>query len=259
MSKRVIFIIAFQALWFSGLSGFSETEGERLFKSNRFREAITALEKEILAGNITRDTYNFLGLSYYQNGDYEKAFDAFERGMQDSSSNKKIICFNEGNVAYAKGDYSKAESCFSLALAVSPDFYPALLNRANTYLSEREYNKALSDYKDYLRSVPGDSQSGKIRKLISYLEDQLVFMAQEEKRQAEENARLMEENARIQAELAKKRAAEEEARKAEMAREAERRRKLLEDVANSLQQTDSMNMTAGAEDVIEYDYESELD
>ena len=69
----------------------------------------------------------------------------------------------------------------------------------------------------------------------------------------------MEENARIQAELAKKRAAEEEARKAEMAREAERRRKLLEDVANSLQQTDSMNMTAGAEDVIEYDYESELD
>ena len=77
-------------------------------------------------------------------------------------------------------------------------------------------------------------------------------MGQEEKRQAEENAR-------IQAELAKKRAAEEEARKAEMAREAERRRKLLEDVANSLQQTDSMNMTAGAEDVIEYDYESELD
>ena len=144
-------------------------------------------------------------------------------------------------------------------MAVSPDFYPALLNRANTYLSEREYNKALSDYKDYLRSVPGDSQSGKIRKLISYLEEQLVFMAQEEKRQAEENARLMEENARIQAELAKKRTAEEEARKAEMAREAERRRKLLEDVANSLQQTDSMNMTAGAEDVIEYDYESELD
>ena len=41
--------------------------------------------------------------------------------------------------------------------------------------------------------------------------------------------------------------------------EAERRRKLLEDVANSLQNTDSTNMTSGTEDLIDYDYESELD
>ena len=39
----------------------------------------------------------------------------------------------------------------------------------------------------------------------------------------------------------------------------ERRKKLLEDVANSLQGSDSTNLTSGAEDLIEYDLEGELD
>ena len=41
--------------------------------------------------------------------------------------------------------------------------------------------------------------------------------------------------------------------------EEDRRKKLLEDVANSLQGTDSTNLTSGAEDLIEYDLEGELD
>ena len=47
----------------------------------------------------------------------------------------------------------------------------------------------------------------------------------------------------------------EDMRKAEEAR----RKKLLEDVANSLQGTDSTNLTSGAEDLIDYDLEGELD
>ena len=41
--------------------------------------------------------------------------------------------------------------------------------------------------------------------------------------------------------------------------EEERRKKLLEDVANSLQGSDSTNLTSGAEDLIDYDLEGELD
>ena len=41
--------------------------------------------------------------------------------------------------------------------------------------------------------------------------------------------------------------------------EDERRKKLLEDVANSLQSSDSTNLTSGAEDLIDYDLEGELD
>ena len=58
-------------------------------------------------------------------------------------------------------------------------------------------------------------------------------------------------------------AAEEEAARAEAERiaaeEAARRRKLLEDVAASLQNTETENMSAGAEGTVEYDYETELE
>ena len=63
----------------------------------------------------------------------------------------------------------------------------------------------------------------------------------------------------MQEELARQKAEYEAAEAARKAAEEERRRKLLEEVANSLQQTDSTNMSAGAEDVIDYDYESELE
>ena len=92
----------------------------------------------------------------------------------------------------------------------------------------------------------------------------------EEARIKEEEARIAEqkaaeeEAARLEAEKqAALKAAEEEAARAEAERiaaeEAARRRKLLEDVAASLQNTETENMSAGAEGTVEYDYETELE
>ena len=179
--------------------------------------------------------------------------------MNSPLSNKKILSFNQGNVAYSAGDYKKAETSFSLALAASPTFYEALLNRANARLMSQKYPEALEDYKKYITVLPDDPQEPEIRRLIAYLEGEIQRIQEEAIRFAEEQKRLEEENARMQAELARQQA-EREAAEAELrAAEAERRRKLLEDVANSLQQTDTVNMTAGAEDVLDYDYESELE
>lgn len=238
---------------------YADTDGVRQFKANNPSGAAVLLEEEIQKGDISIDTYNFLGLSYFQLGEYAKAIDAFERGMKAPVADRKQLCYNEGAVAYASGDYARAESCFSLAFAVAPQMYQAVLNRANSRLMQKKYADALSDYKSYIASVPDDSQRDDILRLIAALEEQLVFEEQEKIRLAEEERRLAEENERMQAELAR-REAEQAALEAErQAAEAERRRKLLEDVASSLQQTDSTNMTAGAEDVLEYEYESELD
>ena len=107
--------------------------------------------------------------------------------------------------------------------------------------------------------MPDDSQRDEIFRLVAHLEEQLVFEEQEKIRLAEEERRLAEENERMQAELARREAEQAALEAKKQAAEAERRRKLLEDVAHSLQQTDSTNMTAGAEDVLDYEYESELD
>ena len=237
----------------------AESEGEKQFKANNPSGAAVLLESEIQRGEISADTYNFLGLAYFQLGEYAKSIDAFERGMKSSYADRKKLCFNEGNVAYASGDYEKAENCFSLAVAVSPQMYSAVLNRANARLMQKKYGGALHDYKLYVASVPDDPQRDSIIRLISYLEEQLVFEEQEKVRLAEEQKRIAEENERMQAEIARREAEQAAAEAARKAEEEERRRKLLEEVANSLQQTDTTNMTAGAEDVLDYEYESELD
>ena len=257
MMKKNIFV--FGIFFFLISCAFSESEGEKLFKTNNPGGAVTLLEKDISDGNVSADTYNFLGLSYFQLGQYEKAIDAFERGMNSGVSNRKLLSFNEGNVAYAAGNYSKAESCYSLALAASPDFYSALLNRANTRLMMKKYQDCLADYKRFVLEQPDDSQTPEIQRLIGYLEQEIQRQEEEAVRLAEEQKRLEEENKRLQEEMARQKAEQEALEAERRAAEEERRRKLLEDVANSLQQTDTTNMTAGAEDVLDYDYESELE
>ena len=75
---------------------FAETEGEKLFKSNNPGAAIELLEKDIENQNISSDTYNYLGLAYFQIGEYDKAVEVFEKGQKNVTSGRKLLYFNKG-------------------------------------------------------------------------------------------------------------------------------------------------------------------
>lgn len=258
------------AFLFLGTVLFAESEGEKLFKSNKPMEAALFLEDEINSGTASSAAYNYLGLSYYQTGEYEKSVDAFAKGLKVPATNKKILSFNQGNSYYAMGDYENAAKSFSLALSADPKFSRALLNRGNSYLMAQKYKETISDYERFIIMEPQDSQRPAIEQILAMLkeevkrqeeearlaEEEAARIAEEEKRMAEELARQKEEEERLEAE---RRAEEERIAEQKRAEEAERRRKLLEEVANSLQNTDSTNMKSGTEDLIDYDFESELD
>ncbi|HAH63562.1 MAG TPA: hypothetical protein DCL73_15865, partial [Treponema sp.] len=59
----------------------AETEGERLFKNNRPADAAPLLEADIASGTASSDAYNYLGLAYYQTGQFVKSVAAFEKGL----------------------------------------------------------------------------------------------------------------------------------------------------------------------------------
>jgi len=260
---------------------FSESDGEKAFKNNNPSLAVILLEEEIAAGNASALAYNFLGLSYYQLGNYEKSVESFTSGLSVSGTNKKILAYNQGNSYYAMQDYKNAAKAYSLTLTADPKYTRALLNRANAYLMDKDYNNAILDYEKFIIMEPTDEQRPQIEELLALLRKEKARIEEEERIAAAEAARLAEEEARLREELERQRLEkerlEEEARlererKAEeerlarekeeaerQAAEAERRRKLLEDVANSLQDTDSTDMSAGAGDLLDFDYESELD
>lgn len=182
---------------------YAESEGERLFNENHPDKAAPILEKEIAEGRVEANTFNILGLSYFQLGDYARAMDAFERGMKNPISNRRQIAFNEGNVAYMKGDYIKAENCFSLAIAARPDFSQAILNRANTRIMTQKFKDAELDYRRFLELEPDDEQADNIRLLLSYLADELRKKEEEEARIAQAKRQTEEENRRIEEALMK--------------------------------------------------------
>lgn len=190
-TKKSILILLITFIFFSKL--FSQSQGESLFKENKSKEAVQVLENEILNGLVTANTYNFLGLGYYQIGEYSKSIDAFNRGLAAQPTLSKILMYNQGNTYYAMKDYTSAVRCYSDVLKENPTFYDALLNRANALLMANQLKNAREEYIDYIAKCPNDPQRPEIEKLIKALEDEIARREEEERLLAEQNKAKWEE------------------------------------------------------------------
>ena len=278
MKRKLFLMVASLTMAvFSSFASDAYETGYNLFTTNKPAEAIPYLETALNDVAVSPSVYVYLGIAYYQTGKYPESLDVFKRGLSASGTNKRIIAFNAGNSAYAMRDYATAEEMFSLASVADPAYAAPVLNRANARLSQDKLQGALEDYQRYLVLDPYSSQRAEVEAIIQALQGEMVYREQEKERLVQEEQRMKEEEARIQAEnqriaeekaeaarkeaerLAAERAAEEARLAAQREAEAERRRRLLEEVAASLQETETTGMNAGSEGVIEYEYESELD
>lgn len=185
-------VFLFTALFFSGTYLFGQS-GEVLFKENNAKDAVQVLEYEIINGQVSENSYNFLGLGYYQLGEYEKSLDAFKRGLKAQPENAKILSYNMGNTYYALKDYKSAVSCYSDALKADPLFYDAILNRANALLMAGQLLSAKEEYSDYLVKAPDNPQRERIELLIKALEDEIARREEEARLLAEQNKAQWEE------------------------------------------------------------------
>lgn len=198
MYRKNKLIVIFSVILFSGQI-FAQSKGETLFKENNAKDAVEVLEYEILNGQITANTYNFLGLGYYQLGDYAKSIDAFNRGIKNQPSISKILIYNQGNTYYAMKDYTSAINCYSEVLKEDPVFYDAKLNRANALLMANQLMNAREEYIDYLVKCPDDPQRPEIEALIKALTDEIKRREEEEAKLAElEKAKWEEVDANIE-------------------------------------------------------------
>jgi tetratricopeptide (TPR) repeat protein len=241
---RFIFFIVVFITYTPVLFSDSFTEAEDAFRANKMSEAIVLFEKHLQEANPNPLSYNFLALAYYQRNDKKKALDVLLRGTEKPLTDKRLLYYNAGNVAFSMGLYTDAERYFSLAKSADPEFASALINRANTRVKLAKLLLAIEDYQAYLVLEPLSQQRAKIEQMIALLENELENQASAEERRAIEEARIKEEQERL---------AEKEKE------DALRRQKLMEEIAASLQNTESANLRAGTEGVMEYDYEFELD
>lgn len=282
--------IIFSLFFAVAFSIAQEREGIKLYEQGMAAESIAFLEADIESGSALPVEYNYLGLAYYQTGNFAKSVEAFKKGLAASGTNKKRIYFNMGNSYFSMGDFENAVNSYSMASVADPNYGEAVLNKANAEMKLDRLKDAQDDYVRYLVLCPDAPQKPAIEKIVALIDEELAFRAESERIAREEAERLRQEEERIAAEkraeeeriaaekraeqeriAAEKRAEEERiaaAKRAEQERlaaearaaEEERRRKLLEEVAESLRRnSETTNISADAESAIEYEYESDIE
>ncbi len=281
--------IIFSLFFAAALSSAQQREGVRLYEQGMAAESIAFLEADIESGNALPVEYNYLGLAYYQIGNFAKSVEAFRKGVAIPGTNKKRIYFNMGNSYFLMGDFENALNSYSMASVADPNYGEPVLNKANAELKLDRLKDAQDDYRRYLALCPDTPQRPEIEKILALIDEEMVSRAESERVAQEEAERLRQEEERITAEkaeqeriaaekkaedekiaaerkaeeeriAAEKKAEEERLAAAKRAEEEERRRKMLEEVAESLRRSsETTNISADAESAIEYEYESDIE
>ena len=206
--------------------------GEDLFMQNRPTEAAIFFESAIAQDPTHVMAHLYLGIAYEQMGRLDEAIAVYRQVLGRAGDMTAIIATNLGNAYFRRGLIVDAIAMYAHSMEADRSYAPAYLGRANARIREGSLNDAISDYEQYLLLEPRAPQRTNIERLIMYIRAEFV--------EAERLRRVAEENARA---------------------EAERRRRMLEEVSASLQGAAgaSQGLSAGAEDIEAFEGEFELE
>ena len=153
--------------------------GEELFSLNEPEKAIVYFEKALEAENVDPAVYVYLGVAYYQTGDYNKSLSVCVQGLAKEDTDHKVLAYNAGNSCYAMGNYLRADASYAIALREDENYAPAVLNRANSQLKMDHLEDAKNNYIKYLELAPDSNQKEKIEELIRLLEEEIALRAKQ--------------------------------------------------------------------------------
>jgi tetratricopeptide (TPR) repeat protein len=218
-------------------------KGEELFMQNKPGEAAALLENALKQEPRNEKIYLYLGISYEQTGNRDKAIAVMQKGLDFAVLHKDLLYFNIANNYYGRGEGEKAFEMYSKAIEENGSLNDAYLNRANAAVKLDKLGEALDDYRLYLVQEPDTAQRPQIEQMIRLLEGiQTERIAEAQRIKAEEEERVRAEEKRRQ---------EEEARQ----------KALMEEVLKSLQMSaeDASHLSAEKEDIIEERNDVDID
>ncbi len=115
------------------LSG-SETEARSMAAKHRFGKAVELDDKYAAA-------YNDLGKVYFDEQDYSKALELFEKAAECEPDNR-LYLYNSGRAAFAKEDYHTTIDYCLRATKIAPDFRYPYWFVAKSYSELEKWNEA---------------------------------------------------------------------------------------------------------------------
>lgn len=153
---------------------YSFSAAEELFRLNRPAEAIPLFEDMLDGTDADPAAFVYLGVAYYQVGEYQKSLSVCVKGLARADTDHKVLAYNAGNSAYALGNYARADACYAIALKEDPAFSAAYLNRANAQLRQDLIQEARENYQAFVEREPESVQRPAIEQLIALLDEEIV-------------------------------------------------------------------------------------
>ncbi len=144
-------------------------EAEELFRMNKPAEAIPLFESIINDDTVNPLIWVYLGVSYYQTGEYEKSIEICVKGLSNPDTEHKVLAYNAGNAAYLMRNYAKADDFYATAMKEDSSYAPPVLNRANAQLKQDNIEGAKENYELYLSLNPSTPQRENIELMIQKL------------------------------------------------------------------------------------------
>ncbi len=129
------------------LTIFAQNELEKitnLFSQGKDQEAISLLESRTNLNPKDAESWNLLGLVYFQQKNYVKSQKAFEKAVKFNSQSE-IYQTNLAIAFAVSKKTSKSEKAVNNAIKINPKYAKAYFVRGNLHLAKGNYDKGITD------------------------------------------------------------------------------------------------------------------
>lgn len=125
-----------------------------LYSLQRYESAISAYDQSIKIAPENIWLWNNRGEAYTRLQQYESAIIDFKKAIQLDSNRSFVPWNNLGKVYYQQQDYQQAIAAYNEALAIRPEYLPALIGLGNAQKASRLYDQAANSYNQALEIDP---------------------------------------------------------------------------------------------------------
>lgn len=137
-----------------GISSMGMSNGENLNFAIKIEDAMSVdLGEYSDKVKLEAINYFFKGKNLYDDGEYKKAIEFYDKYLQRVPVDAKA--FNFRGLAYLQlKDYKQAEKDFAASSKIDPEYMAPLLNKGDLDYKMEEYEKAVTDYTKIIKKNP---------------------------------------------------------------------------------------------------------
>lgn len=164
--KRQIFAVLLTAacIGFTGCADAVE-DGTELLKAEKYTEAAEQFQKAADEDKNSGEAYRGLGICYFEQGDYEKASEAFESALSHGTEKTATIYNLLGICEMKMESYKKAVFYFQNGMmkegAKEELIQEMAFNEIAAYEADGDYTAALQKLTQYVAKYPEDEKAAK--------------------------------------------------------------------------------------------------